>query len=228
MENILFLDQSAPVKGEVKRIDANRRQILADIAVNTSGFYLVTDKGEAYGKFDKYTTLYKEVDGGFILSDDGSVYIEPEPVPEPEPYVPTLEEVQESKVSEMNAEQQKVIQNGVDITLSDGSVEHFTLTDHDQTSLMGLQTRVAAGDEQIPWHTSDQSEGCKYYSNADMAIITSKAMEFVVYHVTYFRDLRIYIRSLDEKEVVEAVFYGTYIPEEYQSQVLKDMLALSE
>ena len=137
-------------------------------------------------------------------------------------YVPTLEETKSQKVTEMNNAQQTTIQNGLDITLYDGVVEHFTLTDHDQTSLMGLQTLVAQGADSIPWHTSDQAEHCKYYSNADMAIITSEALQFVTFHVTYFRDLRIYIRALEDKESVSNVFYGMSIPEEYQSDVLKD------
>ena len=141
-----------------------------------------------------------------------------------EPYVPTLNQMQESKVLEMNLEQQKTIANGIDVTLSDGTVEHFTLKDQDQTSLMGLQTQVAAGSESIPWHTSDQETGCKYYTNADMSLITAKAMEFITYHVTYFRDLRIYIRALQDKETIESIEYGVQIPESYQSQVLKDML----
>lgn len=140
-------------------------------------------------------------------------------------YVPPLEEVQEAKVIEMNAIQQQMIQEGLDIMLTDGTVEHFTLTDHDQTSLMGLQTKVSEGADQIPWHTSDQAEHCKYYSNADMAVITSRALEFVTFHVTYFRDIRIFIRALQEKEEVKNVTYGMYIPEEYQSDVLKDMYA---
>ena len=139
-------------------------------------------------------------------------------------YVPTLEELKSQKVTEMNDAQQTTIQNGLDITLSSGAVEHFTLTDHDQTSLMGLQTLVAQGIENIPWHTSDQTEHCKYYSNVDMAIITSKALQFVTLHVTYFRDLRIYVRSLEDKESVSNVFYGMSIPEKYQSDVLKDFL----
>ena len=137
-------------------------------------------------------------------------------------YVKTLEETKEEKVTEMNNTQQSVIQQGLDITLSDGTVEHFTLKDQDQTSLMGLQTLVAQGVENIPWHTSDQTEHCKYYSNADMAIITSKALQFVTFHVTYFRDLRIYVRALEDKEAVSNVFYGMSIPEKYQSDVLKD------
>ena len=137
-------------------------------------------------------------------------------------YVKTLEETKEGKVTEMNNTQQSVIQQGLDITLSDGTVEHFTLKDQDQTSIMGLQTLVAQGIERIPWHTADQSEHCKYYSNADMAIIAEKALQFITYHVTYFRDLRIYIRSLQTKEEVQNVTYGMEIPLEYQSEVLKD------
>lgn len=140
-------------------------------------------------------------------------------------YVPTLEEVKASKVKEVHEAQQAAINQGIDVTLTDGTVEHFTLTDHDQTSLMGLQTQVAQGAEQIPWHTSDTTEHCKYYSNADMLLIVTAAMQYVTFHVTYFRDLRIYINALEDKESVEAVAYGVYIPVEYQSEVLKDLYA---
>lgn len=204
----------------------------SDKEVSTAGFDLFLDEScevDIGGDFYlDYTTIYRNDDvtaeyNGYQLSNDGSVYVEPEP--EPEPYVPTLEEVQEAKVAEMESVQAETIQSGVDVQLSDGSTEHFTLTANDQISLMGLQTQVAQGAEQIPWHTSDQGEPCKYYSNTDMALITAKAMAFVTYHVTYLRDLRIYIRSLQSKEEVEAVFYGTTIPEEYQSEPLADLLA---
>ena len=58
-----------------------------------------------------------------------------------------------------------------------------------------------------------------------MNIITTKAMAFVTYHVTYFRDLRIYINSFQTKEEVEAITYGIIIPDEYKSDVLKDLEA---
>lgn len=248
----------------------------------TAGFEMLTKEvdGKVYGDYLKYRTVYKKEEvGSIILSNDGSVWVEPvivvkfatngngELVGETEQtvktyeelivptvlpnenyefvgwnpeipktgkvesnmtftaqmeYVPTLEEIQSQKVSEMNDAQQVTIQQGMDIQLSDGHTEHFKLTDHDQTSLMGLQTLVAQGVESIPWHTSDQAEHCKYYSNADMAIITSKALQFVTFHVTYFRDLRIYVRALEDKEAVSNVFYGMSIPEKYQSDVLKD------
>ncbi len=202
------------------------------VVVDTSGFDLFLDeKGTVDiggGYYHDFVSLYRNDEAtaeynGYQLSNDGSVDpkpIEPEPIPEP-----TLEEIQEAKVAEMNAAQQQIIKSGIDVTLMDGSVEHFTLSDHDQTSLMGLQTQVLAGEENIPWHTSDEAEHCKFYSNANMALITAAAMSYVTWHVTYFRDLRIYVRSLQTKEEVEAITYGTDILEKYQSEPLKAMIA---
>ena len=211
---------------DFRNLSSNIAQLSGDIPVKTTGFNMLKLDGSYLGDYSAYTTVYREIDGDVQFSNDGSVYVPPAPAPEPEPTPePTLEEVKESKVAEMNAAQQSLIQMGIDVTLTDGSVEHFTLTDHDQTSLMGLQTKVEQGDEQIPWHTSDEAEHCKFYSNADMALITTAAMECVTWHVTYFRDLRIYIRSLETKDEVNAVVYGMDIPEEYQSEPLKAMIA---
>jgi len=222
--NILFLDGKEPVSGKVTKQDDNH-VLIEGVEKNMSGFNLLTEKGFVFGKYEDYTTLYKDTETGYILSNDGSVYVEPEPIPEPKPIEPTLEEVKESKVGEMNETQQKVIAAGVDVTLTDGTTEHFALEEHDQTSLVGLQSQVAAGEENIPWHTSNEAEHCKFYSNADMEKITTTAMSYVTWHVTYFRDLRIYIRSLESKEDVEKVTYGIDIPEAYQSEPLKAMLA---
>ena len=200
--NILFLNQSETVTATVKKLSVHLIEITGT-EPNTSGFHLLNNAGNVFGKYDGFTTLYRELEDGFILSDDGSVYVEPiEPEPEPEPEI-SLDEVKEAKVSEMNDIQQKLIAQGVDVTLSDGSKEHFSLTERDQTSLVGLQAQVAIGAENIPWHTSDEDEHCKFYSNADMAKITSSALSYVTWHVTYFRDLRIFIRSLESKEKVE-------------------------
>lgn len=220
--NILFLDGKEPVSGKVTKQDDNH-VLIEGVEKNMSGFNLLTEKGFVFGKYEDYTTLYKDTETGYILSNDGSVYVEPEPIPEPEPIEPTLEEVKESKVGEMNETQQKVIAAGVDVTLADGTTRHFSLSDNDQLSLVGLQTQVVAGLDEIPWHTSDAENGCEYFSNSDMALITEKAMEFITWHTTYFINLRLYINSLLDKESVKAVYYGMYIPKEYQDDVMKDL-----
>ena len=140
-------------------------------------------------------------------------------------YTPLSTDFKDEILSNVNAQRKYKQTVNEDGTLSDGSTEHFSLTERDQTSLVGLQAQVAIGAENIPWHTSDEDEHCKFYSNADMAKITSSALSYVTWHITYFRDLRIFIRSLESKEEVEQVTYGMNIPEAYQSEPLKAMLA---
>ena len=130
------------------------------------------------------------------------------------------------KIAELNSIQQSVINAGTDVVLSDGTVEHFTATAEDQISLMGLQAQVAMGLEQIPWHTSNHDEGCKYYSAADMNAIVLGVAAFVTFHVTLFRDLRRYVESLTDKNEVYAITYDIKsLPQEAWSEVLVDLVA---
>lgn len=147
-------------------------------------------------------------------------------------YISPLNEVQENKVAEMNAAMESAIAYGAEVQLSDGTTERFALTDRDQISLIGLQVSAAAlTDTQdvdpltFPWHPADENVHCKFYSQEDMQKISTAGFQYVLYHVTYFRDLRIYIRSLADTESVQAVAYGTALPEAYQSEPLKAMLA---
>lgn len=57
---------------------------------NTSGLTTWRRDGVTQlGDFGGYTTLYRQLDDGIQLSDDGSVWVEPEALPEPEPAGPT-------------------------------------------------------------------------------------------------------------------------------------------
>lgn len=228
MLELMYIGEETKYNVEFSRISPHVVQILGELPFMDSGFSLSRTGKKDNWNHPGYTTLYRTIDGGYQLSDDGSVYVAPpEPVqpPEPEPYVPTLAEVQEMKVAEMDMTQQAIVQAGFEVVLADGTTEHFDLTEKEQKQLSVLQGVIARGDEKIPWHTSDEAEHCKYYSNADMSKVVTAAFDLVTYHETYFRDLRIYIRSLETKEAVEAVTYGMEIPEKYRSQPLADMLA---
>lgn len=206
----------------------------SEMEVSTAGFDLYLDEAcetdIGAGFYHAFTTIYRNDDttaeyNGYQLSKDGSVYVEPKPVPEPEPYVPTLEEVQEAKVSEMNAAQQQIVAQGCEVELTYGTKERFTLTTNDQLSLNALSVKTLEGMQIVPWHPADESVHCKFYSEEDMKKITDACMNWVAYHVTYFRDLRIYIRSLQDKNTINAIQYGDSIPTGYQSEVLQSMLA---
>lgn len=216
-------DEIYPV--EFSTVSTNVVQLKGDFPVLTDGFALSRPDHDDNWDYSAYTTIYREIDGGAQFSNDGSIYTPQEPMPNPKPHEPTLEEIKKQKIAEMNAEQQKIIRNGIEVALTDGTTELFELTDHDQISLMGLQTLAAQGAQQIPWHEANNTEHCKYYSAEDMSRITGAALSFISYQVTYFRDLRIYINSMTDKESVQSVTYGVYIPAEYQSEVLADFYA---
>lgn len=142
-------------------------------------------------------------------------------------YIPTIEELRAAKIAELKATKEAVIAQGFDATLTDGTVEHFSLTTDDQLYLTALRTQVLAGADPIPWHISDDSAACKYYSNDDMNIITQTAMTIIVYHITYVKDIIRYVNNITDKEELDMVEYGMIVPEEFQSQPLKDTMTLA-
>lgn len=223
MQTLIYNRNTEQYQVSFRIINRNVVEIKGEVPIKTDGFMLSRDGKEWNGDYSDYTTVYRQIGDRVQFSNDGSVYVPPEPPTPPEPYIPTLEEVKAQKIVEMNAEQQMTIQNGIDVTLMDGTVEHFSLSDRDQGDLTALKDDVNEGATKLPWHVDDESMHCKYYSNEDMRTIITAAKQFATYHVTYFRDLRIYINSMLDKESVESVWYGMYIPLEYQSEVLMDM-----
>lgn len=230
MLNMKYIGDETIYPVEFKTITDNVVELNGDFPVLTNGFTLSRFGHKDNWNYEDFTTVYREVSGGVQFSNDGSVYVAPDPIPEPvipeyKPHEPTLEEIKGQKIREMNAEQQKIIQKGVEVALTDGTTERFSLKDQDQISLSTLQKKAETGDNKIPWHVNNEEEHCRYFSAGDMLIITESALQYVTYHVTYFRDLRIYINSMQDKESVQSVTYGMYIPAEYQSEVLADFYA---
>ena len=178
-----------------------------------------------------WNTVYRDEGRTVYLSDDGSVYQTPDPdtggeILPPEPYEPTLEELQVAKKRKISQECETAIYSGVDVTFTDGSVEHFSLTEHDQLNLFGKQVQLAAGAEQMEYHSDGQP--CRYYSAADMQTIIAAAMQFVSYHTTYCNAINMWIAGCESTEEVQAIYYGADVPEQYQSDVLKAYIATKE
>lgn len=137
----------------------------------------------------------------------------------------TLEDVKKAKIEYLDSTCENTIYAGTDVTLSDGTVEHFTLDAKDQLDLSGIGLQLLQGAEQIAWHKDDETESCKFYSAADGTTIIQTLTMFRTYHITYFRDLRIYVNSLSDANDVNAIEYGSVIPDEYKSDVLKSIEA---
>ena len=187
---------------------------------------IYTEDGTEATTLTGYETVYKQDGQTVELSNDGSVYTppaSPEPAEPPEPYVPTLEEVRAGKKAEVSAACEQIIYAGINVTLSDGTTEHYSLTEHDQLNLFGKQIQVTAGQAQIEYHADGQP--CRYYTAVDMQAIIHAAMWHVSYHTTYCNALHMWIAGCQTTAEVASIFYGADVPSEYRSEVLKSYLA---
>ncbi len=91
-----------------------------------------------------------------------------------------------------------------------------------QLNLITLSSLAASGQTEIPYHAD--GELCRYYSAQDINTILNTATAFKTYHVTYFNSLKAYVESLATIEEIAIIEYGCEIPEEYQSEILKELL----
>lgn len=189
-----------------------------DIQLYTDGDILATT-------LTGWSTVYRDEGQTVYLSDDGSVYVppeDPEPITPPEPYEPSLAELQAAKKQEISQACEQAIYSGVSVTLANGSSERFALTEHDQLNLFGKQVQLAAGAEQLEYHSDGQP--CRYYSAADMQTIITTAMWHVSYHTTYCNALNMWVAGTETADDLQQIFYGANVPEQYQSEVLKAYL----
>lgn len=216
MEKIRFLnnqniyDGEVFVKGNVVTIKFS--DTLPPHNTLTNGFELLNENnGLVQGNYTAYTTIYRifEDNGMLIeLSCDGSVYVPPVIVvpEEPEPYVPTYEEVLNSKISELSSVCQYTIEAG--LTIND---LHYSYTEKDQINLNDIVSTVKLTGLPLGYHADGQN--CTEYSAEELMNIYIQLAMNKYCQQTYFNQSREYLKSLEEsdvnKEVIESYTYGT-------------------
>ena len=134
----------------------------------------------------------------------------------------TLKEFKTAKKQEISQACEQIIYAGISVTLADGTVEHFALTEHDQLILFGKQAQLATGAEQLEYHSDGKP--CRYYSATDMQTIIAAAMQHVSYHTTYCNALNMWVAGCETADELQQIYYGVDVPEQYQSEVLKTYL----
>lgn len=129
----------------------------------------------------------------------------------------TIDFIRSSKINQMSRICRNTIENGFDLELR-GETHHFSLDTQDQLNLISLSA-MAQTQSLIPYHAD--GEMCIFYTAEEMNEIVATATAFKVYHTTYYNALKGYINSLETIEDIAAIEYGTPIPEEFKSDVLK-------
>ena len=172
---------------------------------------------------DEYASLAEALEIYETIEVEEPEIPEEEIIIDPETPNETLEFVREAKIAQMSNECNRIIQNGFDITLSDGVTHHFSLKEEDQQNLNTLAIMMMSGENMLPYHAD--GEPCIFLSQQDAQSIFSEAIKYKTYVVTKFNSLKIYINALSDIEAIRSITFDTEIPEEYQSMVWKYLLS---
>ncbi len=185
---------------------------IPDDNILLSGLQLVNE----YNNFiqtrrEDYRYMYRRYDDNPLmieLCNDGVEYVEPEPIviPEPEPYVPTYEEVLNAKIMELSYACQGTIEAGLDI-----NGLHYSYTEKDQINLNDIVSTVKLTGLPLGYHADGQN--CTEYTAEELINIYIKLAMNKYCQQTYFNQSREYLTSLKEsdksREIIESYAYGT-------------------
>ena len=171
----------------------------------------------------------EDVNGAFVLrADDGSLLREfntsdwlrvvrgpgslmltdaPEPAPAPD-----LDTLRAAKLAELSGACKAAIVAGCDVTLTDGTVEHFALEETDQINLNAAYTACQQGATEYPYHADGQL--CRLYSAADIIAIGDAATAHKLYHTTYCNHLLTWARRAEAADELPGIVYGADLPED--------------
>lgn len=175
---------------------------------------ILTRNDEVCGTYNDFNTVYLREENTITLSNDGSVYTEPE-IPDVEDipvYVPTLEDIKAMKINELSAICENQILNGVDVEI-EGEIEHFSYKLEDQNELksafdLALQTGMS-----VPYHSD--GNGCKLYTVEQITSLYIAQQTNLTHNKTYFNQMKMYINTLDDMEVVKRITYGEMLTGQY-------------
>ena len=123
----------------------------------------------------------------------------------------------ERKIAECDDACSRAIIKGCDVTLEDGTVEHFALTAEDQINIATAEKAVQTGATQFPYHADGKL--CRLYDAKDIMNIINTVTAWKTYHTTYFNHLKQWINRTEEKADILAIHYGDELPEDLKQSL---------
>lgn len=110
------------------------------------------------------------------------------------------------KLSSLSNSCNEKITNGAEVTLSDESKKTFSYSIEDQANVSEMFNAIIMGAASYPYHAN--GEGCKMYNAEDIVKIYSALTTLKTSQVTYYNQLREYIKTLEFVPEIQAVIYG--------------------
>ena len=134
---------------------------------------------------------------------------------------PDISALREDKATELSEACHAVIVAGVDVTMSDGSVGHFSMEETDQINLTTAYNAVQTGATGYPYHADGKL--CKMYPAADIIAISEAATAHKLYHTTYCNHLMAWARRAETVDELSGITYGAELPEDLAANMAEVM-----
>lgn len=154
--------------------------------------------------FDCIKSDDETIDRGFIYDKTNDTFISPNL----KPIINDLNVAITEKISELSSKCNETIENGFDF-----EGEHYSLTPDDQRNMDSLSTILASKGYPVPYHAD--GKGCKEYDAEVFLKLVASAIMFKESQLTYFNQLKQYVKTLDNIDNILAIKYGDKLTGEY-------------
>lgn len=114
-----------------------------------------------------------------------------------------ISSAQSNKISDCSSCCQQHIYDGADVTLSDGTTQHFSYDLADQANVSEMFYAVLSGATEYPYHADD--EICRIYSRENIVRIYFALSMHKTELVTYFNNLKAQIMQMNNVDEINAV-----------------------
>ena len=204
---------------DFSRISNHVIQVIGELPFKDKGFHLSRIGKEDAWDYSGYTTLYREVEGGLQFSDDGSVYVEPvkpDPIPDPEPYVPTEEEMvaifEQSKKDKILFSKSLLAEYLEEHPLTSyahgGEEGVYSVTSEKQSLMMSQYmtyqiAKTVDPSAKLTWNETGKS--CEEWAEQDFVQLILEIKEYVYPLVSYQQTLEEQINVCTTQEMLDTI-----------------------
>ena len=150
-----------------------------------------------------------EVEQRWVYNEETQIFCSPESLIK-------IEDAMKAKSTELSTACNLAITQGIDVETSNGQ-DHFNLSLEDQSNINNLFRVVELGGTEYPYQADNGT--CSIYTAEDIAKIYIATQSHITQQLTYYHALVEYIKTLEDIETVDGIYYGIELPEEYQADV---------
>lgn len=225
MEKLCFNKSNLMYEGTTDFVSKHILVILFNQVVPTaselgSGFKILNENNDfVQADYQNFATLYRTYENNPLrieLSDDGSVYVEPEPIPDPEPYVPTPEELeamfQQNKTNKIALSKTMLAEflenNPIHSSAHNGIEGIYSITNEKQTLMMSQYMtyqieKAVSPNAKLTWN--ETGKACEEWTEEEFLQLILEVKGYVYPLVSHQQQIEEQIMNCTNQEELDGI-----------------------